>query len=167
MTAIDTTVTTPAADITVAATAPVAKAPKAPKAVKPVVVKAPSKTSLAAVIFAAAMADRAAGVYATNKAFRAAVLTKIETDLSVSTASAATMFNACKIKAEAAAAAEGTTVGLGRDPKVVKVKVEGAKRGRPAKAKADAEVAPAATEPTVIVVTEPATEAAPAEAVAA
>jgi len=161
MTTIDTTVTTPA-DTTVAVAVATVKAPKAPKAVKPVVVKAPSKTSLAAVIFAAAMADRTAGVYATNKAFRAAVLGKIETDLGVSTASAATMFNACKIKAEAAATAAGTTVGLGRDPKTVKVKVEGAKRGRPAKAKT--EVA------TVIVVTEPvaeAVEAAPAEAVAA
>lgn len=122
------------------------------------VVKTPSKKSLAVAIFAACMADRVAGVYTTNKAFRAAVLGKIEADLGVSVASAATMYNACKKEAETADAA----VGLGRDPKVVKVKVEGAKRGRPAKAKVEGDATPAvaATEPTVIVITEPVAEVA-------
>ena len=107
--------------------APVA-APAAPKA--------PSKKSLALAIFAAKMVERSQGLFASNKEFRAAVLRAIETDLGVTTASAATMFNAAKIDAEAAAAAAGTTVALGRDPKVVKVKVEGAgKRGRPAGSK--------------------------------
>ena len=91
--------------------------------------KAPSKKSLALAIFAAKMVERTQGLFASNKEFRAAVLRAIETDLGVSTASAATMYNAAKVEAEAADA----TVGLGRDPKVVKVKVEGAgKRGRPA-----------------------------------
>ena len=98
--------------------------------------KAPSKKSLALAIFSAKMVERSQGLFASNKEFRAAVLRAIETDLGVTTASAATMFNAAKIDAEAAAAAAGTTVGLGRDPKVVKVKVEGAgKRGRPAGSK--------------------------------
>ena len=89
--------------------------------------KAPSKKSLAVAIFAAKMADRAAGKFASNKDFRAAVLRAIESELSVSTASAATMYNSCKVEAEAADAA----VALGRDPKKEKVKVEGVKRGRP------------------------------------
>ncbi len=93
--------------------------------------KAPSKKSLALAIFAAKMAERTQGLFASNKDFRAAVLRTIETDLGVSTASAATMYNAAKIEAEKADA----SVGLGRDPKVVKVKVEGAKRGRPANSK--------------------------------
>jgi len=106
--------------------------------------KAPSKKSLALAIFQTKLVERAQGMYATNKDFRAAVLSTIEKDLGVSTASAATMYNAAKKDAEAADA----TVALGRDPKKVKVKVEGAKRGRPAgtgkKAKAETVVIPAA-----------------------
>ena len=95
----------------------------------PAAPKAPSKKSLAVAIFATKLAERAAGKFASNKEFRAAVLRTIESELGVSTASAATMFNAAKIDAEAA----NPDLGLGRDPKVVKVKAEGAgKRGRPA-----------------------------------
>ena len=101
--------------------------------------KAPSKKSLALAIFQAKMVERTQGLFASNKEFRAAVLTGIQTDLGVSTASAAPMFNQCKKDAEAAG-----TVTLGRDPKKVNVASTG-KRGRPAgshnKAK---EVAPAA-----------------------
>jgi hypothetical protein len=104
---VDTTVTTP-----------VAAAPKAP-----------SKKSQALTIFQAKMADRTAGKFTTNKAFRAAVLASIQADLGVSVASAATMYNAAKKDAEAAG-----TVTLGRDPKKEKVAGTG-KRGRPAGSK--------------------------------
>jgi len=108
-------------------TTPVAAAPKAP-----------SKKSLALAIFQAKMVERSQGLFASNKEFRASVLTSIETDLGVSTASAATMYNAAKKDAEAADA----TVALGRDPKKVKAPSTG-KRGRPAgsKNKAKEEVA--------------------------
>lgn len=92
--------------------------------------KAPSKKSLAQAIFAAKMVERTQGLYASNKEFRAAVLRTIETDLGVSTASSATMYNACKVEAEAAGTAK-----LGRDPKKVKVSVSNGKRGRPAGSK--------------------------------
>lgn len=128
----------------------------------PVAQKTPSKKSQALAIFAAKLVERKQGLYATNKEFRAAVLRAIETDLGVSTASAATMYNSAKVEAEAADA----TVGLGRDPKTVKVKAEGAgKRGRPAKAKVAAVVVTdAVAEP---VADEGTGYAAPAEAVAA
>ena len=101
-------------------------------AAAPAAPKAPSKKSQALVIFATKLAERAEGKFASNKEFRAAVLRTIESELGVSTASAATMYNAAKVEAEAADAA----IGLGRDPKVVKVKAEGAgKRGRPAGSK--------------------------------
>ena len=148
MTSVETTSNTAT---NTAATTPAAAAPAAPKA--------PSKKSLAIAIFAEKMAERKHGLFADNKSFRAAVLRKIESDLGVSTASAATMYNAAKAEAEAADA----TVGLGRDPKKVKVKVEGAKRGRPSGSKNK-------DKPAVVVTTEAApTDAAPAatEAVAA
>ncbi len=101
--------------------------------------KAPSKKSLAIAIFTAKMVERTQGLFASNKEFRAAVLTGIQTDLGVSTASAATMYNAAKKDAEAAG-----TVTLGRDPKKVKVASTG-KRGRPAGSKNSPKVeAPAA-----------------------
>ena len=104
--------------------------------------KSPSKKSLALAIFQAKMVERTQGLFASNKEFRAAVLTGIQTDLGVSTASAATMYNAAKKDAEAAG-----TVTLGRDPKAVKVAGTG-KRGRPAgshnKAKEVVPEAPAA-----------------------
>lgn len=103
--------------------------------------KAPSKKSLALAIFQAKLIERTQGLFASNKEFRAAVLRAIETDLTVSTASAATMYNAAKQEAEKLDA----SVGLGRDPKKVKAPSTG-KRGRPAgsKNKAKEEVAPAA-----------------------
>jgi hypothetical protein len=110
----------------------------------PAAPKAPSKKSQADVIFANAMTQRAAGAFSSNKAFRAAVLTAIQTQLNVSVASAATMYNSAKKAAEAADA----NVGLGRDPKKEKpAKVEGARRGRPVGSKnRPKEVAPVATE---------------------
>lgn len=93
--------------------------------------KAPSKISQAQLIFNAKLVERSQGLFASNKEFRASVLTTIQVELGVSTASAATMYNAFKTNAEAADA----TIGLGRDPKTVKVKVAGAKRGRPAGSK--------------------------------
>lgn len=104
--------------------------------------KAPSKKSLAQAIFNAKMDERSQGLYASNKEFRAAILGAIETELSVSRASASTMYNSFKKEAETAG-----TVTLGRDPKKVKVAGTG-KRGRPAGSKnaTKAEV-PAATEP--------------------
>ena len=113
----------------------------------PAVPKAPSKKSLALAIFQAKMTERIQGLFASNKEFRAAVLTGIQADLGVSTASAATMYNAAKKDAETAG-----TVTLGRDPKKEKVASTG-KRGRPAgshnKAKEVAEV------PAEAAVTEP------------
>ncbi len=119
----DTTVTTP-----------VAAAPKAP-----------SKKSLALAIFQAKLVERSQGLFASNKEFRAAVLSAIQADLGVTTASAATMYNAAKVEAEAAG-----TVTLGRDPKKVKAPSTG-KRGRPAgsknKAKDEVAVVAPAAEP--------------------
>lgn len=94
------------------------------------VAKAPSKKSLALAIFSAKLLERSQGLFASNREFRAAVLSTIEADLGVSQASAATMFNAAKKEAEAADA----TVGLGRDPKKAKTPSTG-KRGRPAGSK--------------------------------
>jgi hypothetical protein len=111
---------------------------------------------LATAIFAAKLVERSQGLFASNKEFRASVLTAIQTDLGVSTASAATMYNAAKAEAEKADAA----VVLGRDPKKVKAPSATGKRGRPAGStnkKKDAEVVEVAA----------VTEAAPAEAVAA
>jgi hypothetical protein len=127
----------------------------------PAAPKAPSKKSLAVAIFAAKLVERTQGLYASNKEFRAAVLRAIETELGVSTPSAATMFNAANIEAEK----NDPTVGLGRDPKVVKVKTEGSgKRGRPAGSKnqpKEVVVAEVVAETSVVA------EGAPAEAVAA
>lgn len=104
--------------------------------------KAPSKKSLALAIFRAKLIERSQGLFATNKEFRAAVLSAIQADLSVSTASAATMYNAAKKDAETAG-----TVTLGRDPKKVKVATGSGKRGRPVGSKnKDKEVAPVAAE---------------------
>lgn len=88
--------------------------------------KAPSKKSQALAIFNAKLAERAQGLYGSNKEFRAAVLVAIETELSVSRPSASTMFNSAKKEAEAA----NPAVGLGRDPKKAKAPSTG-KRGRP------------------------------------
>ena len=146
--------TTTPVETTVTVTTAVA-APAAPKA--------PSKKSQADVIFANALTQRATGAFASNKAFRAAVLSAIIAQLGVSVASAATMYNAAKKAAETADA----NVGLGRDPKKEKpAKAEGAKRGRPAgsKNRPKTEVAPVATESTTVVIDAPAVETAPAAA---
>ena len=108
------------------------------------VAKAPSKKSLALAIFQAKLVERSQGLFASNKEFRAAVLSSIQADLQVTTASAATMYNAAKVEAEKV----DTSIALGRDPKKVKAPSTG-KRGRPAgsknKAKEEvAAVAPAA-----------------------
>jgi hypothetical protein len=104
--------------------------------------KVPSKKSLALVIFQAKLVEREQGLYASNKEFRAAVLSSIEADLGVTTASAATMYNAAKKDAEAAG-----SVTLGRDPKKAKTPSTG-KRGRPAGSKnKDKEAEPVAAEP--------------------
>lgn len=99
--------------------------------------KAPSKKSMADAIFASHLADRASGRYLTNKEFRAAVLSQIQTDLGVSVASAATMYNAAKKAAETADAA----ISLGRDPKKEKP-VSTGKRGRPQGSKNKPKAAP-------------------------
>lgn len=161
--ATETTVTqTPAEATTTAAPA----APAAPKE--------PSKKSRAVAIFAAALAMRAEGKFDSNKAFRAHVLSTIEAELGVSTASAATMYNSAKKDAEAANA----EVKLGRDPKKEKVKTGTGKRGRPAgsKNKPKTEAADPAAQPvsTTVVVNEPVdapaetpvADASPAEAAA-
>ena len=123
-----TTNTTPATETVATTTAAVAA---------PAVPKAPSKKSLALAIFQEKMTERVQGLFASNKEFRAAVLTKIQADLGVSVASAATMYNSAKGDAEAAAVAEGKTVGLGRDSKKEKAPSTG-KRGRPATKKDEA-----------------------------
>jgi hypothetical protein len=127
----DTTVTTPAVDA----------APKAP-----------SKKSLALAIFTAKLAERSQGLFASNKEFRAAVLSTIQADLGVSTASAATMYNAAKKDAETADA----NVALGRDPKKVRAPKGSGKRGRPAgsKNKPKTEVVAPAVTPEVVASTE-------------
>lgn len=114
-TVVDTTVN--ATPVVVAAVAPAA----------PAVPKAPSKKSLADAIFAVKLIERSEGLFASNKEFRAAVLTQIQTDLGVTIASAATMYNAAKKAAETADA----TVALGRDPKKEKAPAGTGKRGRP------------------------------------
>jgi len=110
--------------------------------------KAPSKKSLALAIFQAKLVERSQGLFASNKEFRAAVLAAIQVDLGVTTASAATMYNAAKVEAEAAG-----TVTLGRDPKKVKAPSTG-KRGRPAGSKNKDKAADAVAEP-VAAVAEP------------
>lgn len=96
-----------------------------------VVAKTPSKKSMALTIFQSKLADLKAKKFTSNKDFRAAVLETIKLDLGVSTASAATMYNAAKKDAEAA----DVEVKLGRDPKKERVKSENAKRGRPSGSK--------------------------------
>lgn len=110
--------------------------------------KLPSKKSLALAIFTTKLAERTQGLFASNKEFRGAVLTAIQADLGVSTASAATMYNAAKKDAEVAG-----TVTLGRDPKKVKLSTGTGKRGRPAgsRNRPKVEVAAVATTETVTV----------------
>lgn len=117
------------------------------------VVKAPSKRSQALVIFNEKIAERDQGLFATNKDFRTTTIQKICADLSVSVASASTMYNSFKKEVEAAG-----TATLGRDPKKEKP-VSTGKKGRPAGSK-NAEKTES-TEATVVT-TETGAEAAPA-----
>ena len=101
--------------------------------------KAPSKKALATAIFTEVLALRTDGQFDTNRAFRAAVLTRIQAELGVTVASAATMYNSAVKEA-------GITVG--RDPKQVRVRTGSGKKGRPigSKNRPKVEVAPAAAE---------------------
>jgi DNA-binding transcriptional regulator YiaG len=89
--------------------------------------KTPSKKSLAQAIFDAKLVERSQGLFGSNKEFRAAVLNAIQTQLGVTSASAATMYNASKKDAETA----DVNIKLGRDPKKEVVKNTSGKRGRP------------------------------------
>lgn len=94
-----------------------AKAPRTPKAPKEVVAKTPSNISLGKTIFNEQLAKRASGEFTTNRDFRASVITRMQSELSVSVASAATMYNSAKATAEQ----DNPAIGLGRDPKKEKV----------------------------------------------
>jgi len=83
-------------------------------------VKKVTKKSQGDAIFATELTNRTAGSFDSNKAFRAAVINRMVSEIGVSTASASTMFNQCKKAAEAA----DTTVALGRDPKKVVTKAK-------------------------------------------
>lgn len=63
-------------------------------------------------IFNEQLAKRAAGEFTNNRLFRASVTSRMQVELGVSIASAATMYNAARVKAN-----DPT---LGRDPKKVK-----------------------------------------------
>ena len=90
------------------------------------VAKAPSKKSLAQKIFDAKLAEKLEGKFASNKDFRAATMGAFQTELEVSQASAATLYNALKIAAEQAG-----TVTLGRDPKKEKAPSTGVRGRKP------------------------------------
>ncbi len=134
-------------------------APAAPAAAAPAAPKAPSLKSRALAIFQAKLVERTQGLFASNKEFRAAVLAAIQTDLGVTIASAATMFNAAKKEAEVA----NPAIGLGRDPKKEKAPKGTGKRGRPtgSKNKDKVEVAPEAAPAVAGDAAAPAAEAAP------
>lgn len=99
-------------------------------AITEAVVKQPTKKSQADRIFQTKMEEREQGLFASNKEFRASVLSAMIAELNVSVASAATMYNTAKLGAEKV----NPDVGLGRDPKKVKAPSTG-KRGRPAGSK--------------------------------
>lgn len=77
-----------------------------------------TKKSQAFSIFEQELVKRTAGAYASNKAFRDSVLGRMEAEIGVSRASAATMYNEVKKAIEQA----DSNVKLGRDPKVVTIK---------------------------------------------
>jgi hypothetical protein len=91
--------------------------------------RGPSKKSQALAIFDRHLETFKAGGFASNRDFRAAVIDEVKATLGVSTASAATMYNAAKVAAEAG----DTDVRLGRDPKKVVIKTTTGRRGRPKK----------------------------------
>jgi len=100
--------------------------------------KAPSKKAQGKIIFNEEMVKLLSKEHKSNKDFRQAVIRRMESELGLSTASAATNYNTAKIEAEAAAVAAGSDFKLGRDPKVEKP----AKEKKAKKAK----VIPATTE---------------------
>lgn len=112
--------------------------------------KAPSKKSQAFTIFAEKLTERSQGLFSSNKEFRRNVLEAFKSQMGVSIASAATMYNTAKKAAEEADA----NVGLGRDPKKEKAPSTG-KRGRPVVSKNKPKV--------VVTITTPTEEAAPIE----
>lgn len=73
--------------------------------------------ALALVIFAEQLAVRSTGGFANNRDFRNSVITRMTTELNVTVASAATMYNSAKT----ASLKADPTLTIGRDP--VKVKV--------------------------------------------
>jgi hypothetical protein len=77
-----------------------------------------TKKSQAIAIFEKELVFRANGHFATNKEFRDHILGRMEVEIGVSRASAATMYNEVKKAIEAS----GYNLKLGRDPKVVTVK---------------------------------------------
>ena len=89
-----------------------------------------SKKSRATEIFTAKLLERSQGLFGSNKEFRRSTLSQIITELGVTTASAATMYNTAKEEAEAV----NPNLGLGRDPKKEKPLSNG-RRGRPAGSK--------------------------------
>jgi hypothetical protein len=127
----------------------------------PAVEKEPSKKSLALVIFSEKLAERAQGLFGSNKEFRNAVLVAIEAKLGVSRASASTMYNSAKKEAETA----DTAVTLGRDPKKVKAPSTGV-RGRPKNSKNKVKVADAPVAEPTDAVAAPAAEPVVADAAA-
>ena len=92
--------------------------------------KSVSKKDQAFAIFQNKLAEKSQGLFGSNKEFRSAVLSSFQSSMSVSTASAATMYNAAKKAAESAG-----VVALGRDPKKVKTSAGNGRRGRPAGSK--------------------------------
>lgn len=113
-----------------------------------VAVKPPTKKSQADAIFAARLADRAAGKFGSNKEFRITVVKEIMAAVGVSIASAATMYNSAKKEAEA----RDPKLGLGRDPKKEKP-VSSGRRGRPVGSKNKPKVVAPADGGTVVVTT--------------
>jgi len=94
-----------------------------------------TKKAQAIQIFNEALAQRAAGKFDSNKAFRKNVMGRFVDEIQVSNASAASMYNQVKVLAEAS----DPDLKLGRDPKVPaepKVKVPRAKKVKDAVAPA-------------------------------
>ena len=95
-----------------------------------IIAKAVTKKDQAFAIFQSKLTEKSQGLFGSNKAFRSAVLSSFQDSMGVSTASAATMYNAAKKAAESAG-----VVKLGRDPKKVKTSAGNGRRGRPAGSK--------------------------------
>jgi len=142
-------------------------APAAPAAAIVPATKPLSKKAQGTAIFAEELANRQSGVHATNKAFRQRVIRRMESELGLTTPSAATNYNTAKIEAETAATVAGTDLGLGRDPKVEKPAKE-PKAPKAAPATAIVSAAPESTETvldTTAIIEDGAIEPAQSEAV--